>query len=188
VTRRSLIRRAFLLLGINPVALVGCASRAAVLPVHAASDPASKSGALSDAESEDLLAFAEALLEGRMLTPTERRYLLEHLEDRTRRSPRDLWLYRTAATVLARVAGRRFASLELRERIELIVRHRLASPQVWPGEELGPFPDDMRTLRTLVVPDLVGGYYASPAGWQVVGYEIFPGRCADLTRYTHPEG
>jgi hypothetical protein len=143
---------------------------------------------LADAEREDLIAFGEALLEGRTLTLAERRYLLAHLEDRTQRSPRDLWLYRTAATALERLAGGRFASLELWERIELIVRYRLAAPQVWPGEELGPVPDETRTLRTLVVPDLVGGYYASPAGWQVVGYETFPGRCGTLTRYTEPEG
>jgi hypothetical protein len=38
-----------------------------------------------------------------------------------------------------------------------------------------------------VVRDLVGGYYNSPAGWAVVGYAHFPGRCGDLGRYVRPE-
>jgi hypothetical protein len=157
-------------------------------PAEATRDPTSTSGPLSRTEREDLIAFGEGLLEGRTLTPAERRYLVEHLEDRTQRSPRDLWLYRTTVSALNRLAGRRFGSLQLRERIELIVRHRLAASQVRPEEELGPFAEELRTLRTLAVPDLVGGYYASPAGWAVVGYETFPGRCGDLTRYTRLEG
>ncbi len=63
----------------------------------------------------------------------------------------------------------------------------LAASGVRPGEDLGRFPDEMRSLRTRAVPDLIGGYYASPAGWAAVGYDTFPGRCGELTRYTRPE-
>jgi len=45
----------------------------------------------------------------------------------------------------------------------------------------------MRAIRTRAVPDLIGGYYGSPAGWAVVGYTTFPGRCEDLTRYVRAE-
>ena len=55
-----------------------------------------------------------------------------------------------------------------------------------PPIRLGPFPDDASLVRTRVVPNLIAGYYASPAGWAVVGYDVFPGRCGDLARYTGP--
>ena len=44
----------------------------------------------------------------------------------------------------------------------------------------------MRIVRTRAVPDLIGGYYGSPAGWAVVGYQSFPGRCGDCP--LHPPG
>jgi hypothetical protein len=176
-----------LILGINPVGLIRCVSALpgiAVVPqVGAALDTASKTGALSAAEIENLVAFGEVLVEGRSLEPNERRYLVEHIEDRASRSPDYLWLYRTAASTLNRLAGLRFTTLEVGERIDLIARHRLAAVME-PGEEL---PDEMRALRMRAVPDLVRGYYGSPAGWAVVGYQAFPGRCGDLTRYTRPE-
>ena len=187
MTRRSLIQRALLILGIEPVGLLGCVSgrvaSEASRPVEAALDPSSESGQLSTPEMEDLVAFGEVLVEGRTLAQAERRYLIEHIEDRATRSPDYLTLYRTAASTLDRVAGRRFASLEVRERIDLITRHRLGAVQ-GPGEKL---PDEMRALRMRAVPDLIRGYYGSPAGWAAVGYDTFPGRCGDLTRYTRPE-
>ncbi len=88
---------------------------------------------------------------------------------------------------LERLAGRRLASLEIQQRTELIARHRLAVSLVRPDEDLGPFPEEVRTLRTRIVPDLIGGYYNSPAGWAAVGYDTFPGRCGDLTRYGRSE-
>jgi hypothetical protein len=189
VTRRSLIQRALLLLGIEPVALIGCASRRIASegsrPAELMLDQPSESGALSTGEMESLAAFGEVLVEGRALPPAERRYLLEHIEDRTR-SPEYLSLYRGAASTLDRLAGRRFASLEVHERIDLIARYRLAAP-VRPGENLGPFADEIRTLQIRTTRDLIRGYYASPAGWAVVSYDSFPGRCGDLTRYTRPE-
>ncbi len=136
---------------------------------------------------EDLVAFAEVLVEGRTLAPAERGYLVEHIEDRTRRSPEYLSLYRTTARTLERLAGRRVASLEIRERIELVARHRLGDPRVLPGEDLGPLAEEVRALRRRAATDLIEGYYRSPGGWAVVGYATFPGRCGDLTRYTRPE-
>jgi hypothetical protein len=179
VTRRGLIGRSLLILGINAAGLIGCVLRR----------PAERSTTrtLSGAELEDLVAFGEALVDGRTLAPRERRYLAEHLEYRTTRSPEYLSLYRTTAGTLEHLAGRRFAHLEMNERMELIARHHLAASGVRPGEDLGQFPDEMRSLRTRAVPDLIGGYYASPAGWAAVGYDTFPGRCGELTRYTRPE-
>jgi hypothetical protein len=88
---------------------------------------------------------------------------------------------------LERIAGRPFARLAIDERLELVSSHRLASSRVRSGEDPGEFSADLRALRTRVVPDLIKGYYGSPAGWAVVSYQTFPGRCGDLTRYTRAE-
>ena len=68
-----------------------------------------------------------------------------------------------------------------------MTRNRLTSSDVQPDEHLGLFPDDTRLVRTRALPDLIGGYYGSPAGWAAVGYGAFQGKCADLVRYTRPE-
>src|SRR6266850_1884037 len=133
VTRRSMLQRLLLLVGIDPVGLVGCVSGRATEPVPAALDPRSEPGTLSSAELEDLVAFAEVLVEGKALAPAERAHVVEHIEDRTRRSPEYLSLYQMTARTLERLAGGRMASLEIRERIELAVRHRLGDSRVLPG-------------------------------------------------------
>jgi hypothetical protein len=73
------------------------------------------------------------------------------------------------------------------DRATLVIRYHLGSSDVQPGEPLGPLPEQARAVRTQAVPDLIGGYYRSPAGWAVVEYRTFPGRCGDLARYTGPE-
>jgi hypothetical protein len=137
---------------------------------------------------EDLLAFGELVVEGRTLSPVERRYLADHIEDRSQQeSGYYVSLYLTTVEYLAKLAGARFSELKLDQRLALAARHRLMSSRVLPDEDLGPFPEDVRAVRTQVVPDLIRGYYSSPAGWAIVGYDTFPGRCGDLARYTGPE-
>jgi hypothetical protein len=179
VTRRRLIQRALLILGIVPTGVIGCAA-------PRAADRAAASE-LSNAELEALIAFGEALVEGRTLSLAERRPLVEHIEDRMKHRPGGLSLYRTTVSTLDRLAGRRFASLEVGERIQLIARHRLARAPGSREEELGPLPAEIRTIQLRVVPDVIRSYYGSPAGWAVVGYPTFPGRCGNLTRYTRAE-
>jgi hypothetical protein len=172
MTRRSLIQRLLVVLGIDVGDLLARVSEASV-----------ETGKLSGNDREDLVAFAEVLTEGRTLAPAERQHLEEHIADRAARRPDVVAAYRAAVRTLERLAGQRVASLDLGQRVELVARHRLAVKQVRPGEDLGPFAEDVRVLRTRVVPDLIGGYYNSPAGWAIVGYDAFPGRCGDLTRY-----
>ncbi len=134
------------------------------------------------------MAFAEVLVGDGPLSPVEREYLVDHIERRTTQGGGYyLDLYRTTAGLLDSLAGARFSSLDLAQRGALITRHRLFSSAVRPEENLGPSPKETREVRTRAVPDLIGGYYASPAGWAVVGYGAFPGRCGDLARYTSPE-
>jgi hypothetical protein len=189
VTRRSLIRRALLILGIDLVGLIGCVSRRgaerASPAIRAGPEPASE---LSRAEIADLIAFGEALVEGRTLDLAERQFLADYIADRMKRNPGYLALYRTTVRTLVRLAGRPFASLEVHERLQLIARYRLVGSPEPGGEDLGPLPAEMHALRMQAVPDLIRGYYASPAGWAVVGYQTFPGRCGDLMRYTRAAG
>jgi hypothetical protein len=96
-------------------------------------------------------------------------------------------LYRTTIELLDQLAGARFSSLTPAARVTLIQQHRLGIADVRPDEPLGVLPDQARAVRTRAVPDLLGGYYASEAGWTAVGYATFPGRCGDLARYTRPD-
>ena len=139
---------------------------------------------LSAAELEDLIAFAELLVEGRPLAPVEREALLSEIEARGRDG---VALYRTTVRVLARLAGRRFSSLDLDARRDVMTRHRLTSAVVRPGENVGPHAEDLRRVRTGAVRAMIADYYRSSAGWGIVGYDTPPGTCSDLTRYTRSE-
>src|SRR5439155_1430115 len=116
------------------------AVNAASLPDPAVFDPPLKTETLSRAEMGDLIAFAEVLVEGRRLTLAERKYLVEHIDERTKRTTGYLALYQLTVSTLRRLVGRRFGSLEISKRIDLVARHRLGTAQVWPGEDLGRFP------------------------------------------------
>ena len=186
VTRRSVIRRLLLLIGIGPAEVTAYAEQAAPAGPGAPDLP-STADRLSSGELEDLVAFAEVLVEGRALSQAERDHIVEYLEDRTRRSPEYLSLYRSTARTLERLAGRRVASLDIRERIALVTHHRLGDPRVLAGQEQGSLAAEVRAVRTRAARDLIEGYYRSPGGWAVVDYATFPGRCGDLTRYTRPE-
>jgi hypothetical protein len=188
VTRRSLMRGLLVVLGVDPVALWRRrGDKAAAAPPMPLVAP-SPTTMLSASVIEDLLAFGELMVEGETLSPVERRYLADHIEDQLQQeSGYYVSLYLTTVEYLAKLAGVRFSELDLDQRIALVARHRLMSPRVLPDEDLGPFPEDVRAVRTQVVPDLIRGYYSSPAGWTIVGYDTFPGRCGDLARYTGPE-
>ncbi len=176
------------MLAIGPAWLSGCVSRfleneLSPQPLRSL-DPEAGTGSLTKAEMEDLVAFGEVVVEGRTVARAERECIVEFIEDQTRSSPEYLSLCKTAASIFDRVAGRRFSSLDIHERLDLIARHGLAG---WPGRlEMDPAPEIL-SFRRRLVPDLIRAYYASPAGWADVGYESFPGRCGSLTRYTRPD-
>jgi len=150
-------------------------------------DASSPVGALSEGELQNLVAFGEVLVEGRTLSAAERGHLIEHLDDRARGAAGYLSLYRMTASLLDRLAGSRFAGLDLRARAHVMAGHRLTSSRVSALEFLWPFRREERAVRVLAVPDIIQGYYRSAAGWAVVGYRTFPGRPSDLIRYTLPE-
>ncbi len=193
MTRRGVLRALLVTLGLDSFVGLQVAGRRAVAapaqPAGPAVETESSKSSLSSLELDDLLLFAEALVVGgnRALLPAERRDLTEHVNYRVARDPYYLALYRTTLTVLAQLAGARFAALETARRVDVIARHRLGSTQVRPDEPPGLYADELREIRTRTVPDLIGAYYNSPAGWAVVGYGIAPGQCGDLERYTRPE-
>jgi hypothetical protein len=190
LTRRGLLRSVILAFGLDPASVLGPLRRWVqdVRPGRPGEAGAASSAAnLSSSELDDLIAFAELLVEGRPLSPTERGHLVQNIEERVARERDYLVLYRTTVRLLERLAGRRFSSLDLPQRVQLITRHRLDSTDVRPGDDLRPFPNDTRAVRTRAVRDLIADYYGSPAGWAVVGYEAYPGKCGDLSRYTQPE-
>ena len=176
------MKRRLLLQGL--VALV-CGRRVAAAPD--ATSPPSQKLEMSAAELRTVLAYGEVLVEGRQLSPDERRYLSEHVEDSGRRDAESLTRYRTTARLLDRLAGTRFADLAFGPRLALVARHRLDSRPANADETVGPFREEILLVRTYVVPDLIEGYWSSPVGWATLGYATFPGRCGDLERYTRRE-
>jgi hypothetical protein len=186
LSRRSLLRSGVLALGVEPRAVVGPVqdSDARLVGQGPTAAPSSR---LSDSDLEDLVAFAELLVEGRALSPVERDSLIRSIAEHIAREPEYLGLCRTTVSLLRGMAGRRFSSLDMTERIELMTRHRLNSPDAPPEGDLGPVADAARAVRTRARRDLIADYYNSPAGWAAIGYDVFPGRCGDLARYTRPE-
>jgi hypothetical protein len=190
LSRRGLLRSSVLALGVEPRGVLDprpARTQDSVAglarPAHAATPPSK----LSEAELQDLVAFAELLVVGRALLPTERDALAASIEEHVARVPDHLELCRTTVTLLQALAGRPFSSLDVTERVGLITRHRLNSPDAGSGENVGPLAAATRLVRTRARRELIADYYRSPAGWAAVGYDVFPGRCGDLARYTRPE-
>lgn len=144
-------------------------------------------GVLSTREIQTLVAFAAVLVEGRELDAQEASYVVEHITDKAGKTPGYLALYQKTAGLLDRLAGAPFSSLSLEQRTGLMVQHRFTDRDVRIREYLLPWGRETLAVRALAVPDLIGGYYFSPAGWAAVGYRTFPSRCGDLTRYTSAE-
>jgi len=187
LSRRGLIRHVLVALGIGPTFVQGPLRRARDSRAGVGAEAAAATTSLSSRELNDLVAFAELLVRGRPLPGDDREAFALEIEARAARDPEYLSLYRTTVTLLERLAGRGFSSLDVPARTALMSRHHLDSPHVRPGDALGPFADDVRLVRTRALRDLIADYYGSPAGWAVVGYDTFPGKCGDLERYTRPE-
>ena len=147
----------------------------------------SQTGILSKEEKETIIAFAEVLVKKKSLSMEERKYIIEHIDYRTRGTPGYLSIYRITASLLNRLTKSQFSTLDLNDRVTVVLSHHLISHHVRVWEYLNPFQRQELTIRTYVVPDIIRGFYSSPAGWAVVGYEIFPGRCSNLVRYSHSE-
>jgi hypothetical protein len=142
---------------------------------------------LSPAEMGAVLGFAEVLVAERTLSSAERAPLVDHINDRTLGTPGFLALYRHTAALLDRLTSRPFADLPRDERVALVERLRLADSHVRSLEYVRPFNREALLTRQHVVPDLIAAYYTSPVGWALVGYDISPGQCGDLVRYTREE-
>ena len=108
LSRRSLLRSGVIALGVEPGGVLGPLwqrvqdlGACLVAEAHAAPPPSR----LSDSELEDLIAFAELLVEGRALSPVERDSLVENIAERIAREQEYLGLYRTTVSLL-QPAGR----------------------------------------------------------------------------------
>ena len=151
-------------------------------------DTRAPTGALSAAELDTLLAYAEVLAAPARWSEEDRQALAHHVEERAGRRPGFLALYRTTARVLEERADRRFTVMGRAERTRLIVRERLVPASLRPLDYLTTLDRRRLSVSGLAAPDLLQGYYDSASGWAIVGYTSFPGRCGDLMRYTRPEG
>ncbi|MCC6544936.1 MAG: hypothetical protein IT392_10645 [Nitrospirae bacterium] len=147
----------------------------------------SQTGVLSIREKETIIAFGEVLVKEKSLTEEERKYFIEHIDYRTQNTPGYLSIYRRTANLLNRLANSNFSTLDLNDRVTVVISNHLNSHHVKGWEYLNLFRRQDLTIRTYVVPDIIKGFYSSPAGWAIVGYKTFPGRCSSQFRYTHSE-
>lgn len=191
MTRRAVVRALVLLvlglLSLGALRRIEWLKQAVTVWVRPRLDSSSPRGTLSDREKAIIVAFGEILAVGRALSSVERAFFLEEIDDHTRSTPGQLALYRLTAALLDRLARTSFTALDLRDRTELLIRHRLLSYDVSTRECLLPYRRQELAVRALAVPDLIASYYRSAAGWALVGYAAFPGRCGDRLRYTRAE-
>ena len=112
--------------------------------------------------------------------------MADHVDERTEYHPGYLPLYRTTAALLDSHAGTSFALLDRDARTRLMLARRWL-PDVRPRDYLLTFDRRELALRVFAAPDLIEGFYDSPAGWASIGYRQARGNCGDLLRYTQPE-
>jgi len=183
-TRRTLLQGLVVALGGDQAGLlVALGRRARAVAAWLAPGAAeSATASLSRDDLDDLVAFTGVLVTGAELPDVERGHVVDHIQEHERAgNDYQVEAYRATVRVLGRLAGARFARLDVAGRLALVRRHELGRSVDRPGDT-----DDTRVVRARVVPDLIGAYYGSPAGWAVVGYRAFPGRCDVLDRYTRP--
>ena len=192
MTRRDLLQ-AFGVVLRGAIALVfpACASRREPAGPGSSThslENTSSTAKLPASEMENLVALTEVLVQGRPLSPFERGELVEAINERALSEPERLRLYRLTASFLDQPGQPRFADLSLAERTEVVLRRRLVpdSEREESSRPLSP-SEAQDVVRRVGVPELIACYYRSPAGWAVVGYESFPGRCSDLLGYTRPD-
>lgn len=189
MTRRSLLKAfVFVLSWFEALVLPWRAGRPARL-LAASPQPSSTApaGPLSPQDMQTLVAFGEVLLEGRSLPAAERTQLVEYIGYRVRSDPGVLLVYQMTATVLNDLTSNRFPTLDVPARTKIMARHGLVPDGGQPSESPLLYQRAALAIRTFVAPDMILGYYGSPAGWAIVGYQAFPGRCSNLTRYTRAE-
>ncbi len=183
-TRRTLLQGLVVALGGGQAGVLAALGRRARAVTAWLTPSAAESAvvSLSSEDLEDLVAFTGVLVAGSDLSDVERHHVVQHLQEQERAGEDyQVEAYRTTVRLLGRLAGARFARLDAAGRLALVRRHELGRSVERPGD-----PDETRVVRARVVPDLIGAYYGSAAGWAVVGYDAFPGRCGVLDRYTRP--
>ena len=147
-------------------------------------DRSSPPGRLSRDEMDTVLAYAEVLLGDAALSPRGRADLEQHIGDRCEHEPGYRAIYRLAVSVLDEAASGPFTARSPEERRRIVHRRGLHRYDVRARDWLWSFDRRGLAVRALAGRDLVTGYFLSPAGWAVVGYDAFPGRCRDLADYT----
>jgi hypothetical protein len=147
-------------------------------------DRSSPPGRLSGGEMDTVLAYADVLLSDAGLSPSGRADLEEYVRDRCEHEPGYRATYQLVVSVLDEAASGPFVARSPAERRRIVRRRDLHRYDVRARDWLWSFDRRGLAVRALAARDLVTGYFLSPAGWAVVGYEAFPGRCRDLTDYT----
>lgn len=204
---RAIARRVFLILGGTAAASLAAATAllsrrenrqwardvARQLAAQPELDPKAPRGALDGGEADTIAALAE-IVAPPDAPPAALTLLRQHVERNAAEVAGMLAVYGASARLLDRSAeerhAARFAALTPARRDEVLnsllwsydarsaVRRTIESLSV---------SAEVAALRRFVIADLAQAFYASPFGWQVVGYTHYPGVPArDPRDYTRP--
>ena len=147
--------------------------------------------AIDEGERATLTAFSRVLIPsafagpGRGAAPVVAAILDDHAADAAFRSAAAFLDGKSAAAYTVPFAG-----LDPARQRALV--QSLLTPATTQSLILNPYyyvSEEGRALRRLwrlVAKPIIADFYASPLGWQVVGYARRPGQCANLSDYQHP--
>jgi hypothetical protein len=163
-------------------------------------DPATGTGSLNPDLARRLWSLAVVLLPSR-IEPEGRSAVEEHLRWRAMESPGYLAAFQKGLALLDQETRKRFpkqarfADLSREEGSKVLASLLVGidpyprSREV-PREVLLSYVDQGRLerfhFRRHVVSEILHAYYQSSAGWGLVGYEAFPGRCGGPGFYSRP--
>jgi hypothetical protein len=187
-------RRGFLVVGAG---LAAAAAGGAYLArphirgmLHAELDLTYPLGVLSEEEARTVAALGETLAAPQSVPPAE--FFREFVDRVTRSQKGYLKEYQQGAALLDATAGRHMSGRGFAE-LDMAARDRVLGAVLWQyssrdrivrkAERLGA-SRAVLGLRQYVVTPLIGYYYRSEYGWQVVGYDMYPGVARSLADYT----
>jgi hypothetical protein len=163
-------------------------------------DPATGTGPLSPDEERRLWSLAVVLLPSR-INPEGRAAVEEHLRWRAEESPGYRAAFVQGLTLLDQETRKRFPKAVRfgdlsREQGNQVLSSLLAGIDPYPRSREVPREVLLSSLsqgrlerfhlRRHVVSEILHAYYQSAAGWALVGYEAFPGRCGGPGFYSRP--
>ncbi len=159
-------------------------------------DGAAPTGVLAADEMRTIVALGRVLIPDDETPGARATWVERYVNERTARHPGYLPEYKAAVALLDAAAAQvapsrpRFHQLTLEqggEVMEDLFGRRGSASRWWRRvERILPAGQRKQRCWSFVIEDLLSGFYSTPAGWAVVGYDNYPGVPGDPRAYTRP--